>query len=74
SAASVDIERSFSHGGLTVSKRRHNLSDDSTRAACVLNGWLRVPGLVPEADIVQLFRDKKTRSKKGKEPQIITIE
>ncbi|KAI0709143.1 hypothetical protein C8Q76DRAFT_599357, partial [Earliella scabrosa] len=55
-AASVDIERGFSHGGLTVSKRRHNLSDESVRSATVLNAWSKVPGLLPEAMILDMFQ------------------
>jgi hypothetical protein len=34
-AASTDVERAFSHGGLTVSKMQHNLSNQSIRAAMV---------------------------------------
>ncbi len=59
----MDAERSFSHGGLTVSKLRHNLSDESTRAATVLSAWMKVPNLVPEAKIIQTFADKASRSK-----------
>ncbi|RDX54381.1 hypothetical protein OH76DRAFT_1318340, partial [Lentinus brumalis] len=54
-AASVDVERAFSRGGLTVSKLRHNLSDESTRAATVLASWTKIPGLVPQQEVVQLF-------------------
>ena len=62
-ATSVDIERGFSHGGLTVSKRRHNLSDDSIRAAVVLNAWFKIPGLVPENKLLTIFRDQNKRQK-----------
>ncbi|TFK79869.1 hypothetical protein K466DRAFT_579083 [Polyporus arcularius HHB13444] len=55
-ATSVDAERSFSRGGLVVSKLRHNLSDESTRAATVLNSWMQIPGLVPKQSIVQTFK------------------
>lgn len=66
-ASSTDVERAFSRGGLTVSKRRHSLSDESTRAATVLSSWASVPGLIPEDEIVAVFRDKTKRSKdKGK--------
>ncbi|TFK80245.1 hypothetical protein K466DRAFT_504232, partial [Polyporus arcularius HHB13444] len=64
-AASVDVERAFSWGGLTVSKLRHNLSDESTRAATVLGAWAKVPGLLPEADIVSMFEQKAKRAKTG---------
>ncbi|TFK84149.1 hypothetical protein K466DRAFT_497099, partial [Polyporus arcularius HHB13444] len=60
-AASVDVERA--RGGLTVSKLRHNLSDESTRAATVLSTWTKIPGLVPHKEIVQLFDNKGKRMK-----------
>ena len=62
-ASSTDIERAFSRGGLTVSKRRHSLSDESTRAATVLSSWATVKGLIPEDEIVSVFRDKVKRAK-----------
>ena len=75
----MEVERSFSHGGMTVSKRRHNLSDDSTRAAAVLSNWMTVPNLVPEQTIVELFRSKKKRTKKvsvpaDQTPEVITVD
>lgn len=66
-ASSTDVERAFSRGGLTVSKRRHALSDESTRAATVLSSWAAIPGLIPEEDILQVFREKCKWPKKGKE-------
>jgi hypothetical protein len=63
-AASTDIERAFSRGGLTVSKLRHSLTDSSTRGATVLGAWHEVPGLVPYDFIVSQFKDKSKRSKK----------
>ena len=45
-ATSTDVERAFSHGGPTVSKMRHSLSDESTRAASVLGAWCDLPGAV----------------------------
>ncbi|TDL14569.1 hypothetical protein BD410DRAFT_733876, partial [Rickenella mellea] len=60
-ASSTDVERTFSRGGLTVSKRRHALSDESMRAATVLSSWLDVEGLVPEAQIIEHFREKNSR-------------
>lgn len=65
-ASSTDVERAFSRGGLTVSKRRHALSDESTRAATVLSSWASLSGLIPEEEILQVFRDKCKRPKKGK--------
>ncbi|GJE85026.1 hAT transposon family protein [Phanerochaete sordida] len=63
-ASSTDVERAFSRGGLTVSKRRHSLNDESTRAATVISSWAAVPGLIPEAALVATFADKAKRSKK----------
>ena len=70
-ASSCDVERGFSRGGLTVSKLRHGLSDESTRAATVLHAWSKIPGLIPESEIIQVFKDKRqclnTEKESGKE-------
>jgi hypothetical protein len=67
-ASSCDVERGFSRGGLTVTKLRHALSDDSTRASTVLHAWSQIPGLIPEVDIIEVFKDKCRRLKeKGKQ-------
>jgi len=66
-ASSCDVERGFSRGGLTVSKLRHGLSDESTRASTVLHAWSKIPGLIPESEIIQVFKDKCRRLKTGKE-------
>lgn len=67
-ATSTDVEHAFSRGGLTVSKMRHSLSDESTRAVTVLGSWQDHPGLIPQDDILTLFRNKSKRSKgKGKD-------
>ena len=60
-ATSTEVECAFSQGGLTVSKHRHNLSDESTRAATVLGSWANIEGLIPEANIVKMFMDKSKR-------------
>ncbi|KAJ3532885.1 hypothetical protein NM688_g7357 [Phlebia brevispora] len=60
-AASVDVERAFSRGGLTVSKRRHGLSDKSVRAATILGSWVSVEGLIPEEELLERFRNKSKR-------------
>ena len=57
-ASSCDVERGFSRGGLTVSKLRHSLSDESMQATTVLHAWSEIPGLIPEAKIIQAFKDK----------------
>jgi hypothetical protein len=56
-------------GRLTVSRMRHSLSNESTRAATVLSSWMAVPGMVPESDIIQALRTKtlRTGNTKGKE-------
>jgi hypothetical protein len=66
-ASSCDVEHGFSHGGLTVSKLRHGLSDESTCASTVLHAWSKIPGLIPESEIIQVFKDKCCRLKGGKE-------
>jgi hypothetical protein len=71
-ASSCDVERGFSRGGLTVSKLRHTLSDESTRATTVLNTWSEIPGLIPEANIIQVFKNKCRRIN-GKE-QVESVE
>lgn len=75
-AASTDVERAFSRGGLTVSKRRHSLNDESTRAATVLSSWATVDGVIPEREILELLREKNKRSKgsKGKEKAVINVD
>ncbi|KIM35089.1 hypothetical protein M413DRAFT_48960, partial [Hebeloma cylindrosporum] len=60
-ATSTDVERAFLHGGLTISKIRHSLSDKSARAATVLGSWSSLEGVIPKAHIIQLFKDKSKR-------------
>ncbi|KAJ7110445.1 hypothetical protein C8R44DRAFT_634021, partial [Mycena epipterygia] len=60
-ATSTDVERAFSRGGLTVSKMRHSLSDESTRAASVLGSWCNLPGAIPQEEIIALFKEKAKR-------------
>ena len=67
-ATSTDVERAFSRGGLTVSKMRHSLSDESTWAATVLSSWCDFPSAIPREEIIATFRDKSKRPKgRGKE-------
>ncbi|KAF8574540.1 hypothetical protein K439DRAFT_1307735, partial [Ramaria rubella] len=61
SATSTDTECAFSGGGLTVSRMRHSLSDQSTHATSVLVSWASIKGMVPEAEIIQTFQNKKNR-------------
>lgn len=60
-AASVDAERAFSRGALTVTHRRHALSDTSTRNSIVLGSWLRETELVPGHELTEHFRSKPLR-------------
>ncbi|KAF4614987.1 hypothetical protein D9613_003531 [Agrocybe pediades] len=57
-ASSTDVEQSFSHGGLTISKLRHSLSDESARAACVMGSWTSLDGAIPKDQIIESFREK----------------
>ena len=70
-ASSCDVERGFSQGGLTVSKLQHGLSDESTCASTVLHAWSEILGLIPESEIIQVFKDKcrrlNTEKESGKE-------
>lgn len=66
-ATSTDVERAFSHGGLTVSKMRHSLSDKSVRAATVVGSWAGLPGAIPSSEITTIFNDKSKRMGKGKD-------
>ena len=60
-ASSVDVERAFSRGALTVTHRRHCLSDTSTRNSIVLGGWLKDTDLVPRQKLIEFFRKKSSR-------------
>jgi hypothetical protein len=62
-ATSTDVEHAFSCGGLTVSKMRHSLSDESTRAATVLSSWCKFPSAIPHDEIISTFKDKSKRPK-----------
>ncbi|KAL0565965.1 hypothetical protein V5O48_016054 [Marasmius crinis-equi] len=60
-ATSCDAERGFSQGGLMVTKRRYALSSSAIRASLCLSYWAKVPGLIPEEAIVNMFNDKGKR-------------
>lgn len=72
--SSTDVEWAFSHGSLTVSKRWHALNDESTRAAIVLSSWAKVTGLVPEEEIIEVFRGKTKRTGKEKDSAVIDVD
>lgn len=63
SASSTDVERAFSRGGLVVSKRRHRLSDETTRAAAVFGSWVAKGGIVPEKKILKNIANKGKRKR-----------
>jgi hypothetical protein len=65
------VERAFSRGGLTVSKMRHSLSDETTRAASVLGAWCDLPGAIPREDIMEVFKEKSKRPKGNSVPSHI---
>jgi hypothetical protein len=62
-ATSTDVERAFSKGGLTISRFRHSLADESARASTVVGSWSAL-GVIPKDLIVQMFQDKHRRPKK----------
>lgn len=41
---------------LTVSRMRNSLSNASTRASTVLGSWPKVPGLLPDDEILKLLK------------------
>ncbi|KAF4617981.1 hypothetical protein D9613_012955 [Agrocybe pediades] len=63
-ASSTDVERSFSRGGLTISKLRHSLTDETARAACVMGSWTTLDGAIPKDRILESFKAKKQRLRK----------
>ena len=80
SASSTDVERSFSKGGLTVSRFRHSLSDESTRYLSVVGMWHKIPGIIPRDTVIAMFNEKNKRgaNKKAKmsidDPDVITLD
>lgn len=61
-----------------MSKRRHALSDESVRAATVISSWMDIPGLIPEGEIIGVFKEKSKRSKTiakgaGKDKEVIEV-
>ncbi|KAI0743693.1 hypothetical protein C8Q80DRAFT_1107444, partial [Daedaleopsis nitida] len=58
-ATSIDAERAFSRGRLTVSHLHHSLSDESIRVTTVFGSWARISELVPEKHVIALLGGKK---------------
>lgn len=63
-ATSTEVERLFSHGGLVVTKRRHNLTAKSVRERMILQNRFGIEGLVPRKSITKHLNGK---SSKGEE-------
>ncbi|KDQ05849.1 hypothetical protein BOTBODRAFT_90081, partial [Botryobasidium botryosum FD-172 SS1] len=61
-ATSVDVERAFSYGRQTVSLYRHSLSSETIRATIVFGDRCKA-GLVDDQALVQMLRDKASRTK-----------
>lgn len=64
-ATSVDIERLFSHAGLTVTPRRESLGEETTREIVSVGRWFS-DGLVPTEKLIDSFNNKQSRKGKGK--------
>lgn len=54
----MDVEHVFSHGGLIVSKKCHNLSPQSTHANVLLNLWSKIDGIVPRKELIKTLGEK----------------
>ncbi len=70
---STDVERLFSHGGLILTKRHHNLSAESTIAQMVLNSWIKYPGLVDDDELTEFFNNKSKRPNNRGKKVVATI-
>ena len=44
-----------------MSRLRHSLSDESTRAATVLGSWATIDGLIPVQEVVENIHNKGSR-------------
>jgi hypothetical protein len=63
-ASSTDVEHSFSQGRLNVSRLRHSLSEESTRAATVFGSWVGIEELVVTEDLIDNIQRKSFRGSK----------
>jgi hypothetical protein len=61
-ATSCDMERGFSKSGYMVSAKRHNLKKETVCSAQLVASWAQA-GLLPEAQLTQMFNDKRKRGK-----------
>jgi len=62
-ATLTDVECAFSCGGLTVSKMRHSLSNESTCMASVLGAWCDLPGAILQEEVIEVFKEKSKQPK-----------
>jgi len=65
-ATSVDPERVFSFSGGSITKLRHQLSDDSARPVVMVGLWSKVDGLLPEQEFEMKIEEGWSRSRKRK--------
>ncbi len=56
-ATSTDVERLFSHSGLVVAKRHHNLTAENIRQSTTLGNWLSV-NIVPTDEIAKALNTR----------------
>jgi hypothetical protein len=61
------MERGFSRSGLMVTKHRNKLADQSVRAGVLLSSWEKIPGIVPQRSIIDVFNNKSKRPTKATE-------
>jgi hypothetical protein len=63
-ASSVDIERAFSRGRLTVTHLRHQLGTDSFKALMLLSSWIN-EGVVTDEQLTAALEESMARSGDG---------
>lgn len=66
-ASSTDAERAFSHGGLTVSKYRHSLADESVRASTLIGSWAGIEELLPPDDAIAAIQETMRKKRMNRE-------
>lgn len=48
-----------------MSRLRHSLADESVRANTVLGSWARIADLLPEADLIEVIRERSAGKKRA---------
>ncbi|KAH8922862.1 hypothetical protein BT69DRAFT_1219759, partial [Atractiella rhizophila] len=66
-ATSVDVERAFSGGRLTVSYLRHQLSDPVFRSAMMLKIWEQDGFMPPMKELFGAVKQSDRKKRKGAE-------